>query len=50
MFGFHPLHWLFFGTFGWLIHLVPLIIVLVLLYWVIRLAVRHGNRDSRKKS
>jgi hypothetical protein len=47
MFGFHPLHWLF-GPFGWLYHLLPAIIVLLVLYWVIRLAVRHGNKDSRR--
>jgi hypothetical protein len=48
MFGFHPLHWLLFDPFGWLYHLLPAIIVLVILYWVIRLAIRHGNKDSRK--
>ena len=47
MFGFHPLHWLF-GSFAWLYHLLPAIIVLMVLYWVIRLAVRHGNKDSRR--
>jgi len=31
-----------------LIALVPAAIGLLILYWVIRLAVRHGIRDSRK--
>ena len=47
MFGIHPLHGLF-APFGLVEHLLPLIIALVVLYWVIRLAVRHGNRDSSK--
>jgi hypothetical protein len=47
MFGIHPLHWLF-APFALVEHLLPLIIALVVLYWVIRLAVRHGNRDSNK--
>jgi hypothetical protein len=29
--------------------LIPAAIVLLILYWVVRLAVRHGVRDSRKK-
>jgi hypothetical protein len=41
MFLFAPLHLL--------IALVPTAIFLLILYWVIRLAVRHGTRDSRKK-
>ena len=31
-----------------LVALVPAIIGLFILYWIIRLAVRHGIRDSRK--
>jgi uncharacterized membrane protein YeaQ/YmgE (transglycosylase-associated protein family) len=31
-----------------LVALVPAIIGAFILYWIIRLAVRHGNRDSRK--
>jgi hypothetical protein len=46
MFGIGLLHWLF-APVGLALHLLPMIIVLVVLYWVIRLAVRHGNRDSR---
>jgi hypothetical protein len=49
MFGIHPFHWLF-APVGLVFHLLPTIIVIVVLYWVIRLAVRHGNRDSRSGS
>ena len=31
-----------------LIALIPAAIVLLILYWVVRLAVRHGIRDSRR--
>jgi uncharacterized membrane protein YeaQ/YmgE (transglycosylase-associated protein family) len=31
-----------------LVALVPAFIGAFILYWIIRLAVRHGNRDSRK--
>jgi hypothetical protein len=41
MFIFAPLHLL--GA------IIPAAIVLLILYWVVRLAVRHGARDSRKK-
>jgi hypothetical protein len=47
MFGIHPLHWLF-APVGLVFHLLPIIIVLLVLYWVIRLAVRHANKDSRE--
>jgi hypothetical protein len=40
MFLFAPLHLL-----SLLIFLIPLLV----LYWVIRLAVRHGNRDSKRQ-
>jgi uncharacterized membrane protein YeaQ/YmgE (transglycosylase-associated protein family) len=33
---------------GILIALIPAIIGAVILYWIIRLAVRHGIRDSRR--
>jgi uncharacterized membrane protein YeaQ/YmgE (transglycosylase-associated protein family) len=33
---------------GILIALVPAAIGAVILYWIIRLAVRHGIRDSRR--
>jgi hypothetical protein len=45
MFGIHPLHWLF-APVGLVFHLLPAVIVIVVLYWVIRLAVRHGNQDG----
>ncbi len=51
MFRIHPLHWLshwLFAPVGLLFHLLPVIIIIVVLYWVIRLAVRHGNRDSSR--
>ena len=41
MFIFAPLHLV--------VTLIPAAIVLLILYWVVRLAVRHGVRDSRKK-
>ncbi len=41
MFLFAPLHLL--------IDLVVVLIPLLVLYWVIRLAVRHGRRDSDRK-
>jgi hypothetical protein len=47
MFGIHPLHWLF-GSVGLVYHLLPTLVVLLVLYWVIRLAIRHGNQDSRR--
>lgn len=31
-----------------LVALIPTIIGALVLYWIIRLAVRHANRDSRK--
>jgi hypothetical protein len=31
-----------------LVALIPAIISVLVLYWIIRLAVRHGIRDSRK--
>jgi hypothetical protein len=31
-----------------LIALIPAIIGVLILYWIIRLAVRHGIRDSRR--
>jgi uncharacterized membrane protein YeaQ/YmgE (transglycosylase-associated protein family) len=33
---------------GILIALIPAIIGALILYWIIRLAVRHGIRDSRR--
>jgi hypothetical protein len=41
MFIFAPLHLV--------VALIPAAIALLILYWVVRLAVRHGVRDSRKK-
>ena len=40
MFLFAPLHLL--------IALIPAAIGLLILYWVVRLAVRHGIRDTKK--
>jgi uncharacterized membrane protein YdjX (TVP38/TMEM64 family) len=37
-----------FAPLGFLFALVPTIIGAFVLYWIIRLAVRHGIRDSRK--
>jgi len=31
-----------------LVVLIPLVVGALILYWIIRLAVRHGTRDSRK--
>jgi len=31
-----------------LIALIPLVVGALILYWIIRLAVRHGMRDSRR--
>jgi hypothetical protein len=45
---FHPLHWLLFAPLHRLFGLIVLAAVLLALYWVIRLAVRHGSRDSRR--
>ncbi len=33
---------------GILIALIPAIVGALILYWIIRLAVRHGIRDSRR--
>jgi hypothetical protein len=39
---------MFFAPLHFLIALIPAAIGLWILYWVIRLAVRHGIRDSRR--
>lgn len=39
---------LFFTQLHFLVVLIPLFIGALILYWIIRLAVRHGVRDSRK--
>jgi len=33
---------------GILVALIPAVVGAVILYWIIRLAVRHGIRDSRR--
>jgi protein-S-isoprenylcysteine O-methyltransferase Ste14 len=45
---FHPLRWLFFASLHRLVGLMLLAVVLLALYWVIRLAVRHGTKDSQR--
>jgi uncharacterized membrane protein YeaQ/YmgE (transglycosylase-associated protein family) len=37
-----------FAPVGILIALIPAIVGALILYWIIRLAVRHGIRDSRR--
>jgi uncharacterized membrane protein YdjX (TVP38/TMEM64 family) len=38
-----------FAPLGFLVALVPLALGAVILYWVIRLAVRHAIKDSRRR-
>jgi uncharacterized membrane protein YeaQ/YmgE (transglycosylase-associated protein family) len=37
-----------FAPLGILVALIPAVIGALILYWIIRLAVRHGIRDSRR--
>ena len=46
MIGVHPLHWLF-HPLAWIPRIILVVVVILIVYWIIRLAVRHGNRDSR---